>query len=73
MQGNSLTGVKVRMRWNAAAGRKKKQNPNTTIPYYKNKDQSADWDSFLLLGGQDNIYILANFNIEMGAGRITAS
>lgn len=52
-------------------GEKKPQN--TTIPYYKNKDQSADWDSFLLLGGQDNIYILANFNIEMGAGRITAS
>lgn len=71
MQGNSLTGVKVRMRWNSAAGRKKTQN--TTIPYYKNKDQSANCDSFLLLGGQDNIYILANFNIEMGAGRITAS
>lgn len=51
MQGNSLTGVNVRMRLNSAAGRTK--SIHTLLK--KKQGQSADWDSFLLLGGQDNI------------------
>lgn len=70
MQDNSLTGVKVRMRWNSAAGYKKIE---ILILCYKNKGQSADWDPFLLLGVQEHVQTPARYNTEMGAGRITAS